>query len=81
MGLLTQTAEPAREILGVEAIDVVADRGYLKAEDIEACEKAGCIPHIPRPRRGSSVPRASSARTSFATTRDSTPMFVRPGGC
>ena len=55
MGLLTQTAEPAREILGVETIDVVADRGYFKIEDIEACEKAGCIPHVPRPQRGSSV--------------------------
>ena len=30
MGLLTQTAEPAREILDVETIDVVADRGYFK---------------------------------------------------
>jgi transposase len=48
MGLLTQTAEPARSILGVETIDVVADRGYFKIEDIEACEKAGCIPHVPR---------------------------------
>ena len=55
MGLLTQTAEPARAILGVETIDVVADRGYFKIEDIEACEKAGCIPHVPRPQRGSSV--------------------------
>jgi hypothetical protein len=27
-GLLTQTAEPAREVLGVKTIDVVADRGY-----------------------------------------------------
>ena len=55
MGLLTQTAEPAREILDVETIDVVADRGYFKVEDIEACEKAGCMPHVPRPQRGSSV--------------------------
>ncbi|MFZ0599870.1 MAG: transposase, partial [Roseiarcus sp.] len=30
MGLLTQTAEPARQVLGVETIDVVADRGYFK---------------------------------------------------
>src|SRR5271156_2210984 len=30
LGLLTQTAEPAREVLGVETIDVVADRGYLQ---------------------------------------------------
>jgi len=55
MGLLTQTAEPARDILGVDTIDLVADRGYFKNEDIEACEKAGCIPHVPKPQRGSSV--------------------------
>src|SRR5215217_7421471 len=39
MGLLTETAEPAKEILGVETIDVVADKGYFKIEDIEACER------------------------------------------
>jgi transposase len=55
MGLLTETATPAREILGVEKIDVTADRGYFKAEDIEACEKAGCIPHVPKPQRGAAV--------------------------
>ena len=55
MGLLTQTSEPAREILGVETIDVVADRGYFKIEDIEACEQAGCVPHVAKPQRGSSV--------------------------
>ena len=54
-GLLTQTAEPAREVLGVEKIDVVADRGYFKIEDIEACEKTGCVPHVAKPQRGSSV--------------------------
>ena len=44
MGLLAQTAEPAKEVLGVERIAVVADRGYFKIEDIEACEKAGIDP-------------------------------------
>ena len=39
MGLLTETAAPAKEVLGVEQIAVVADRGYFKIEDIEACEK------------------------------------------
>jgi transposase len=55
MGLLTQTAEPAKDILGVETIAVVADRGYFKIEDIEACEKAGIEPYVPRPQRGPSV--------------------------
>ena len=55
MGLLKETAEPARKILGVETIDVVADAGYYKIEDIEACEKAGLTPHLPRPQRGPAV--------------------------
>src|SRR6201994_243947 len=55
MGLLTQTAGPAKAVLGVETISVVADRGYFKIEDIEACEQAGMTPHVPRPQRGPSV--------------------------
>ena len=55
MGLLTQTAEAARDILDVEKIDVVADKGYFKIEDIEACEKAGMTPYVPRPQRGPAV--------------------------
>ena len=52
MGLLTQTAGAASETLEVEKIDVVAERGYFKIEDIEACEKAGMTPHVPKPQRG-----------------------------
>ena len=55
MGLLTQTVEPAKEVLGVETIAVVADKGYFKIEDIEACETAGIEPYVPRPQRGPSV--------------------------
>ena len=55
MGLLAQTAEPVREVLGVKRIAVVADRGHFKIEDIEACEKAGIEPHVPRPQRGPAV--------------------------
>src|SRR5271166_2348806 len=77
LGLLTQTAEPAREVLGVETIDVVADRGYFKIEDIEACEKTGCVPYVPKPpaRR---CARAYFARTSSDTTPGSTPTSARP---
>ena len=79
MGLLTQTAEPAREILDVETIDVVADRGYFKVEDIEACEKAGCIPHVPRPQRGSSVREGFFRKDEFRydAERDA---YVCPAG-
>jgi len=41
MGLLQATAGPAREILEVDRIDLVADAGYFRTEDIAACEQAG----------------------------------------
>jgi transposase len=79
MGLLKETAEPAREILGVETIDVVADRGYFKSEDIEACEKAGLTPYVPRPHRGASVRRGFFRKDEFRydAERDA---YVCPAG-
>jgi len=65
LGLLTQTAEPARAALGVERIDVVADRGYFKFEDIEACEAAGMTPYVPKPQRGSAVREGFFAKDEF----------------
>ena len=66
MGLLTQTAEPAKEVLGVETIEVAADKGYFKIEDIEACEKAGIMPYVPRPQRGPSVKAGLFRKDEFS---------------
>jgi transposase len=79
MGLLQQTAEPARAILGVEQIDVVADRGYFRAEDIEACDKAGLIPHVPKPQRGPSVRNGFFHKDEFRYDPDRD-VFTCPGG-
>jgi len=79
MGLLAQTAEPARAILDVENIDVVADRGYFKIEDIEACEKKGLTPYVPRPQRGSSVSNDFFRKDEFRfdAVRD---VYICPAG-
>jgi hypothetical protein len=79
MGLLQQTAEPARQILDVKTIDVVADKGYFKSEDIEACEKAGLTPHVPKPQRGSAVANGFFRKDEFRydAARDA---YVCPGG-
>ena len=79
MGLLTGTAEPAKEILGVERIAVVADRGYFKIEDIEACEKAGMEPHVPRPQRGPSVRAGLYRKDEFQYDPESDTILC-PGG-
>src|SRR3954447_14206855 len=79
MGLLKQTAEPAREILGVEQIDVAADRGYYKIEDIEACEKAGLIPYVPKPQRGPAVRNGFFRKDEFRYDPDQD-VYVCPAG-
>jgi transposase len=79
MGLLTETAEPAKEILGVETIDVVADKGYFKIEDIEACEKAGMAPYVPRPQRGPSVRKGLFRKDEFKYDPE-TDSFTCPAG-
>ena len=65
MGLLQCTAEPAREILEVEKIDVVADKGYFRTEDIASCEEAGLTPHVPRPQRGAAVKNGFFRKDEF----------------
>jgi hypothetical protein len=79
MGLLTQTAEPAKEILGVETIEAVADKGYFKVEDTEACENAGIVPHVPRPQRGPSV-KAGLFRTDEFQHDPASDSHVCPAG-
>jgi transposase len=79
MGLLTQTAEPARAILDVENIDVVADRGYFKIEDIEACEKAGLTPYVPKPQRGSAVRKGFFRKDEFRYDPDQD-VYICPAG-
>jgi hypothetical protein len=46
--LLLPMAEAAREALGhPESLHVVADAGYSKGEQAEACEAQGIVPHVP----------------------------------
>ena len=79
MGLLTETAEPAKQILGVDTIDVVADKGYFKIEDIEACEKAGMIPYVPRPQRGPSVREGRFRKDEFEYDAETDSMICPAG--
>ncbi|WP_375784876.1 IS1182 family transposase [Bradyrhizobium sp. Pha-3] len=65
MGLLQRTAEPARAILDVEKLNIVADKGYYKIEDIEACERAALTPYMPRPQRGAAVKNGFFRKDEF----------------
>lgn len=79
LGLLTETANAARENLGVDQIDVVADRGYYKIEDIEDCEAAGVTPYVPKPLRGSAVKNGFFTKEQFHYDADAD-VLICPGG-
>ena len=65
LGLLAETAVVARRNLAVDRIDAVADAGYFKIEDIEACENTGVMPHVPKPQRGSTVSQGLFPKERF----------------
>jgi transposase len=46
---LSAIAGKARDAMGADALDVLADRGYFSGEEILACEQAGVTPYVPRP--------------------------------
>ncbi len=46
---LANMAGQARDAMGVETLDVLADRGYFSGEEILACEALGVTPFVPKP--------------------------------
>jgi transposase len=79
LGLLAQTAGAAKEVLGVERIDAVADKGYYKGEDIQACEDAGIDAYVARPQRGSAVSHGLFRKEEFRFDAGSD-TYLCPGG-
>ena len=79
VGLLAQTAVAARENLAVEKIDVVADRGYYKIGDVEACEAAGVTAHVPNPVRSPTMRKGHFGKSLFRYD-ETTDTYACPGG-
>jgi transposase len=46
---LTAMAEQAKEAVGKQELEVLADRGYFKSEEILKCEQADITPLVPKP--------------------------------
>ena len=69
----------ARENLAVEKIDAVADKGYYKIGDIEACEAGGVTPHVPKPVRSPSKGKGLFTKSRFRYD-GATDTYACPGG-
>jgi len=78
-GRLTETAKAAKDVLDVETLDVVADRGYFQAEDIAACEDAEMTPYVPKPDRGPAKRDGLFPKEAFTFDPDKD-GYICPGG-
>lgn len=46
---LSTMAAKAKDAMGVDALDAIADKGYFKGEEIRTCEDIGVTAFVPRP--------------------------------
>ncbi len=46
---LSTMAAKAKDAMGVDALDAIADKGYFKGEEIRTCEGIGVTAFVPRP--------------------------------
>ena len=50
-GQLYEVAQAAKEALGVETLQAVADSGYYNGATLKECEEGGIVPYVPPPKR------------------------------
>jgi len=62
---LAPMAQRAREATGIEALTVVADRGYFKGEQIRQCAEAGITPIVPKPLTSNSLAEGRFDKQDF----------------
>ena len=74
---LLPMAEAAKQVLGVETLNIVADTGYSNGEQAAGCEAAGILPHVPA--QPSARPPGLIDRSDFRYDADKD-YFVCPEG-
>jgi transposase len=76
---LSPMAKQAKETLGVENLDAVADRGYFDSEEILACENAGITVTLPKPMTSNSKAQGRFGKQDFRymTAED---VYICPAG-
>ena len=64
-GQLFNMAKQAKEVIGTDELDAVADRGYFKGEEILACDEAGITTWLPKPQTSGNLAKGQFAKRDF----------------
>ena len=62
---LSPMSKQTKDAIGVDKLEVVADRGYYKGEEILACDKAGITTYLPRPQTSRSILKGIFSKRDF----------------
>jgi len=77
--LLSPMARRAKEAMGVEKIEVLADRGYFSGEEILACKGLDATPYVPKPYTSNAKAEGRFGKNDFIYDPDEN-VYVCPAG-
>ena len=67
---LSGMASQAKAAMGLQALDVLADRGYFDGEEVLACEGIGVTPYVPKPLTSGSKAKGRFGKQDFVYLAD-----------
>jgi transposase len=67
---LATMAIKTKDVLETDRLDVVADRGYFKGEEIRACEQAGVTTYLPKPQTSGNLAKGQFGKRDFIYKED-----------
>ncbi len=76
---LAPMANKAKAALGVDKLDVVADRGYFSSEQILECAEADVTPTLPKPQTSSNRKKGMFVKADFVYVADED-AYMCPAG-
>ena len=62
---LFNMAEQAKQAIGTEVLEVVADRGYFKGEEVLACDDANITTYLPKPQTSGNTRKGLFSKRDF----------------
>jgi len=76
---LCAMAKRTKAVLGTDALDVVADRGYFDSKEILACEEAGITVTLAKPQTSNSRAKGRFVKQDFRYVKDDD-EYICPAG-
>jgi len=74
---LAAMAKKTKEVLNVDKLDVVADRGYFKSTEILACDQAGITVTLPKPSTSTAKAEGRFGKQDFRYVADEDGLNTR----